>query len=70
MAVNPRNGRDSGGVIKDEAQRHSRDVVNDLYTGRTTDEDLSSSDGKCMGERDEWNLEKVSRRGAWKGDTW
>jgi len=58
---------------KDAAYRHSGSttrVHNDQYDGRTTDEDLSSSDGKCLAERNEWNLERVSRRGQWKDQTW
>jgi hypothetical protein len=68
MAVNERS---YGG--KDAAYRWSgpsTKVHNDQYDGRTTDEDLAESDGKCMGERDEWNLAKVSRRGKWKADEW
>ena len=67
MAVN-KNGAGDG--IKDCAQRRSRGVQNDLYTGRCTDEDLASSDGKCLGERQEWALDKVARRGQWKDPTW
>ena len=69
MAV--KDGTTSG---KDRAHRErtgsSTRVRNDQYEGRTTDADLSSSDGKCLGERDEWNLERVSRRGQWKDPTW
>jgi len=56
--------RDNSGG-KDEAYRHSgrsTNVRNDQYDGRTTDEDLSSSDGKCLGEREEWAYDKVERR--------
>ncbi len=60
--------RDGGGCVKDEAARHSRAVKNDLYTGRTTDADLASSDGQRLEDRDEWNMSKVSRRGAWSRD--
>jgi len=63
MAVTERT---SGG--KDAAYRHcgpTTKVRNDQYDGRTSDADLSDSDGKCLGERDEWNLAKVARRGKW-----
>ena len=68
MAV--KNGTSGG---KDEAYRHSgttTKVRNDQYDGRTTDEDLSESDGKCLGERAEWDLAKVSKRGQWKAEDW
>jgi hypothetical protein len=39
---------------------------NDQYSGRLRDEDLAESDGKCLGERDEWNLAKVARRAKWE----
>jgi len=61
MAV--KNSGTTGG--KDEAYRHSgptTKVHNDQYDGRTRDEDLASSDGKCLGERDEWDYAKVERR--------
>ena len=50
----------------DYAERASAGTRNDLYEGRVTDEDLASSDGKCLGERDEWNLAKIMRRGKWE----
>jgi hypothetical protein len=68
MAVNQRS---YGG--KDAAYRYSgpsTDVHNDQYDGRVSDADLSDSDSKCLGERDEWNLAKVSRRGQWKAEDW
>ena len=68
MAVKERT---SGG--KDAAYRASgasTRVRNDLYEGRLSDADLSESDGKCMGEREEWNLAKVERRGKWKAPEW
>lgn len=57
----------SGG--KDAAYRQSArtwNKRNDQYAGRTSDEDLAASDGKCLGERDEWAMEKVNRRGQWQ----
>jgi hypothetical protein len=66
MAVNGKGM--SGG--KDEAYRASARTKEDLYTGRLTDDALSESDGKCMGERREWNMARVSRRGQWKADEW
>ena len=66
MAVKERS---SGG--KDAAYRYSgttTKVRNDQYDGRTTDADLAESDGKCLGEREEWDLRKVERRGRWPSD--
>ncbi len=66
MAVNGK----SRGRVADEAQRHSDGVTNDFRSGRMTDADLTSSDGMALEDRDEWNMEKMSRRGQWKDPSW
>lgn len=68
MAVN--NGTSGGKDAAYRASGSSTNVRNDQYDGRLTDEDLSDSDGKCLGERREWNLARVARRGKWKADEW